>query len=113
MLMARSMLVLASRVAGLPGPVDGTTTTLDDPGAAADDARRARALGFTGKLCVHPNQVGPVTTAFRPTEDELAWAHRVLDAVAAGGVTRVDGRMVDAPVVLRARNLVALEENPS
>jgi citrate lyase subunit beta / citryl-CoA lyase len=113
MLMARSTLVLASRVAGLPGPVDGPTTTLDDPGAAADDARRARALGFTGKLCIHPNQVAPVGAAFRPTDDELAWAHRVLDAATAGGVARVDGQMVDAPVLLRARNLVALEGKPS
>jgi len=109
MLMARSTLVLASRVAGLPGPVDGTTTALDDPGAAAGDARRARALGFTGKLCIHPSQVGPVNAAFRPSEDELAWAHRVLEAVQTGGVARVDGQMVDAPVIARARSLVALE----
>jgi citrate lyase subunit beta / citryl-CoA lyase len=113
MLMARSTLVLASRVAGLPGPVDGTTTTLDDPGAAAADARRARALGFTGKLCIHPNQVVPVGLAFRPTDDELAWARRVLQAAAAGGVARVDGQMVDAPVILRARNLVALQGGSS
>jgi len=109
MLMARSTLVLASRVAGLPGPVDGTTTALDDPEAAAADARRARALGFTGKLCIHPSQVGPVNAAFRPSEDELAWAHRVLEAVLIGGVARVDGQMVDAPVIARARSLVALE----
>jgi citrate lyase subunit beta / citryl-CoA lyase len=109
MLMARSTLVLASRVAGLPGPVDGTTTALDDPGAAAADASRARTLGFTGKLCIHPNQVAPVNAAFRPTDDELVWAHRVLEAATAGGVARVDGHMVDAPVLLRARNLVALE----
>lgn len=109
MLMARSTLVLASRVAGLPGPIDGTTTSLDDPEAAAGDARRARALGFTGKLCIHPSQVGPVNAAFRPSGDELAWAHRVLEAAQAGGVARVDGQMVDAPVIVRARNLVALE----
>ncbi len=113
MLMARSTLVLASRVAGLPGPVDGTTTTLDDPGAAADDAGRARALGFTGKLCIHPNQVAPVRAAFQPTDGELAWAHRVLEAATAGGVARVDGQMVDAPVILRARHLVALEGSSS
>ena len=109
MLMARSTLVLASRVAGLPGPVDGVTTALDDPDTAARDASRARALGFTGKLCIHPSQVGPVNAAFRPTEQELEWAHRVLAAAASGGAVRVDGQMVDAPVILRARNLVALQ----
>jgi citrate lyase subunit beta/citryl-CoA lyase len=113
MLMARSTLVLASRVAGLPGPVDGTTTTLDDPSTAAHDARRARALGFTGKLCIHPNQVAPVNAAFRPTDDELAWAHRVLEAAVTEGVARVDGHMVDAPVLLRARNLLALQRSSS
>ena len=107
MLTARSTLVLASRVAGLPGPVDGTTTALDDPDAAVADATRARALGFTGKLCVHPSQVAPVNAAFLPTEQELEWAHRVLAAPAAGGAVRVDGQMVDAPVLARARNLLA------
>ena len=113
MLMARSTLVLASRVARLPGPIDGTTTALDDPAAAAEDATRSRALGFTGKLCIHPNQVAPVNAAFRPTDDELAWAYRVLAAATAGGVARVDGQMVDAPVLLRARNLVALQGSSS
>ena len=53
--------------------------------------------------------MGPVNAAFRPSEDELAWAHRVLEAVQTGGVARVDGQMVDAPVIARARSLVALE----
>ena len=107
MLLARATLVLASRVAGLPGPVDGTTTALDDPAAAGADARRARALGFTGKLCIHPSQVAPVNAAFGPTEDEVAWARRVVQAAAPGGAVRVDGEMVDAPVLLRARRLLA------
>lgn len=113
MLMARSTLVLASRVASLPGPVDGTTTALDDPGAAGADAARARSLGFTGKLCVHPSQVRPVTEAFRPSEQELEWAQRVLAAAPEGGAVRVDGQMVDAPVVLRARHLLALGGGPA
>jgi citrate lyase subunit beta/citryl-CoA lyase len=57
MLMARSTLVVASRAAGLPGPVDGVTTELDNPALSGEDAARARRLGFTGKLCIHPNQV--------------------------------------------------------
>jgi len=112
MLLARSTLVLASRVAGLPGPVDGTTTSLDDPAAAGADAARARSLGFTGKLCIHPSQVAPVNAAFGPTEDEVAWAQRVVQAAAPGGAVRVDGEMVDAPVLLRARRLLAEAGHP-
>lgn len=109
LLLARSTLVVASRAAGLPGPIDGPTTALDDPGVAAADARRAKALGFTGKLCIHPSQVAPVNLAFAPTEEEVTWARRIVDAAARGGAVRVDGQMVDAPVFQRARDLLALE----
>ncbi|MEO6144235.1 MAG: CoA ester lyase [Dermatophilaceae bacterium] len=107
MLMARSTLVVASRAAGLPGPVDGVTTSLDDPAVSAADAARARDLGFAGKLCIHPTQVEAVNAAFRPTGDELAWAHRIIEASAAGGAIRVDGHMVDAPVILKAEAILA------
>ena len=105
LLMARSTLVVASRAAGLPGPVDGVTTALDDPEVSGSDAIRARGLGFAGKLCIHPSQVDAVNAAFTPSLDEIAWAHRIIDASAiggAGGVVRVDGHMVDAPVILKA-----------
>jgi len=107
MLMARSSLVLASRAAGLPGPVDGITTALDDPGLAAADAARARALGFAGKLCIHPGQVDAVNAAFSPSGAEIAWAHRIIEASASGGAVRVDGHMVDAPVILKAQAILA------
>lgn len=110
MLMARSTLVVASRAAGLPGPVDGVTTSLDDPEVSATDAARARGLGFAGKLCIHPTQVEAVNAAFSPTGDELAWAHRIIEASTAGGVMRVDGHMVDAPVILKAQAILARAE---
>lgn len=105
---ARGRLVVASAAAGLPGPVDGVTARLDDSAALEADLELSRTLGFTGKLCIHPRQVAPVNEAFSPTAEELAWARRVLDAVAAdGGVAVVDGAMVDAPVVARAQRLVS------
>jgi len=107
MLMARSTLVVASRAAGLPGPVDGVTTSLDDPAVSAADAARARDLGFAGKLCIHPTQVEAVNAAFSPTGDELAWARRIIEASTAGGAIRVDGHMVDAPVILKAQAILA------
>jgi len=105
----RSQLVLASRVANLPAPVDGITTALDDAARIDAEARRARSLGFGAKLCIHPKQVAIVNSAFSPSEGELAWAQRVVDAAAAadGAAVAVDGRMVDAPVLARARRLLA------
>jgi len=105
----RSQLVLASRVANLPAPVDGVTTALDDAARIDAEARRARSLGFGAKLCIHPRQVPIVNAAFSPSEAELTWARRVVDAASAAGgaAVAVDGRMVDAPVLARARRLLA------
>ncbi len=105
----RMQLVLASRVANLPPPVDGVTTSFEDAARIEADARRARALGFGAKLCIHPRQVPIVNGAFSPAAAELAWAQRVVDAAAAAGgaAVAVDGRMVDAPVLARARRLLA------
>jgi citrate lyase subunit beta/citryl-CoA lyase len=105
LLHARSSLVVASRIAGVAGPVDSVTTDLDDEQATRADATRARSLGFTGKLCIHPRQVTAVNEAMSPTADEVAWAERVLEA-GATGATRVDGHMVDAPVVARAQRVM-------
>ena len=103
MLHARSTLVVASRAAGLPGPIDGVTTALDDPEALADDVSRAKELGMTGKLLVHPHQILGTHLAFRPTEDEVRWAHDVLHATSiTGEAVQLDGQMVDAPVIARA-----------
>lgn len=101
---ARSRLVIASAAARLAPPVDGVTTDLHDSARLEEDVRYARSMGFGGKLCIHPEQVAPVRDGFAPTEAELAWARRV---VAAGdGVSVVDGRMVDKPVLARARHIL-------
>ncbi|MFL6675929.1 MAG: HpcH/HpaI aldolase/citrate lyase family protein [Massilia sp.] len=108
LLYARSQLVLASRVAGVAAPVDGVTTTFDDPEVVRADTLRARALGFGGKLCIHPKQLGPVNESFAPTVDELAWAGRVVTAAEAaqGGAVALDGKMVDRPVILIAQQML-------
>lgn len=105
---SRSRLVVASAAAGITAPVDGVTTALDSAGVLAADLAVTRELGFGGKLCIHPRQVGPVNDALRPSEEELTWARRVLAAAGTGdGVTVVDSAMIDAPVIARATNLVA------
>jgi len=107
LLFARSQLVLASKLAGLPPPVDGVTVDVADTAAASGAARHARALGFGGKLCIHPSQIEPVAAAWCRAPDEVAWARRVVEASAAGGPVRLDGRLVDRPVVERAQRLLA------
>ncbi|MCD2172210.1 HpcH/HpaI aldolase/citrate lyase family protein [Rhizobium sp. C4] len=106
LLLARSSLVLASRLAGLPAPIDGVTTAIDDDGLVADDARYGRALGFGGKLCIHPRQIGPVKAGYHPDEAEIAWAEKVLNS--GDAAVAVDGAMVDEPVRIRARRILAL-----
>ncbi|MCP3725753.1 CoA ester lyase [Paraburkholderia sp. CNPSo 3272] len=112
LLHARSRIVLASRVAGIQSPVDGVTVAIDDRQQLADDSSKARSLGFGGKLCIHPRQVEVVNAAFSPSADEIAKAQRVVEAYerAEGGAVSVDGRMVDLPVLLKARRIVGLSE---
>jgi citrate lyase subunit beta/citryl-CoA lyase len=106
--MFRSQIVLASRLAGLATPVDGVSTVLDDPIAIESQARRGRRFGFGAKLCIHPLQIDAVHRAYAWTDAELAWAERVLQAVEAssGAAVAVDGKMVDMPVILKARRIV-------
>jgi citrate lyase subunit beta/citryl-CoA lyase len=89
--------------------VDGVTVAIDDERQLAQDATKARSLGFGGKLCIHPRQVGAVNAAFSPSADEIAMARRIVQAYerAQGGAVSVDGRMVDLPVLLKARRIVA------
>lgn len=109
LLYARSHLVLASAAAGIAPPVDGVTTSTDDHERVLADTRRAQRLGFGGKLCIHPLQVAAVHQGFRPAPPDLEWARGVLAALAAsgGGAIRYQGRMVDKPVVQRARQILA------
>lgn len=105
LLHARSTLVLASRLGGLLPPLDGVTTDITDPSVVTDDARHARELGFGGKLAIHPRQIAPIHAGFMPDEAEITWAHKVL--ASGDGAAAVDGAMVDEPVRIRARSILA------
>ncbi|HKI14301.1 MAG TPA: CoA ester lyase [Roseiarcus sp.] len=103
---ARSELVLASRLADRPAPIDGVTTSIKDPDLVRADAAHACELGFSGKLLIHPAQIAPAMDGFRPSDDDVAWAERILSARGALGAAAVDGAMVDAPVFLRAEQIL-------
>lgn len=104
----RSGLVLASRLAGIRSPVDGVSTAIDDADTLRADVERSRKLGFGAKLCIHPKQVAVVNAAYLPSEAERDWARRVLEAAerSGGAAVAVDGKMVDKPVILRARAIL-------
>jgi citrate lyase subunit beta/citryl-CoA lyase len=117
-LFARSRLVLDSAAAGRRAPIDRVWTDLRDSKGLEADARLARSLGLRGKACVHPSQVEIVNHAFSPSDAELARAARVVAAAEAAaaegrGAVALDGEMIDAPVVERARQLLADAERRS
>jgi citrate lyase subunit beta / citryl-CoA lyase len=106
----RSVLVVASRAAGLPGPVNSVYTRLDDPDGLVRHARAAKALGFTAQSVLSPRQLEPVRAVFADFEREVAWAREVLTAFAAsdGAATRTAaGDFVDLPVAERARRILS------
>jgi citrate lyase subunit beta/citryl-CoA lyase len=100
-------MALASRAAGLAAPIAGVTTELGDGAVLLADLGFARACGFTAKLCIHPKQVAAVRQALAPGAGEIEWAQRVIASAEAGhGAVQVDGKMVDRPVLLKARAIL-------
>jgi citrate lyase subunit beta/citryl-CoA lyase len=101
---------LAAAAAGVPA-YDGAYPDIADLDGFRAEAQMARRLGFTGKSCIHPRQIAAANEVFGPNADELAWAERV-DAAArraeaeGHGVVVLDGRMIDAPFIQRARHLL-------
>jgi citrate lyase subunit beta/citryl-CoA lyase len=109
---ARGELILAARATAVLA-IDTIWTDLNDMEGLRSEARRARELGYSGKLIIHPDQVTPVHEAFTPTAKEVAHARRVVEAFDAAsrrgdGVIALDGHMVHAPAVARARETLRL-----
>lgn len=111
---ARSKLVTDSATAGLRPPFDTVYLDIRDAEGLEHEAALARSLGFGGKLCIHPEQVEPVNRVFTPSEAELEWARRVLEAYrgalrAGRGAVALDGKLVDMPIVRQAERLLGDE----
>lgn len=104
---ARSRVLLAAGAHGTAA-IDAVHLDIADEAGLAVEAEDAAASGFTATACIHPSQVEVIRRAYRPTDAELAWASGVL-AAAEGerGVFRHEGRMVDEPVLVHARKLLA------
>jgi citrate lyase beta subunit len=111
-LYARSKVVVDSAAAGIRAPFDVVFVDVRDPAGLEAETRLARSLGFGGKACIHPDQVGIVNRVFTPSRDDIEWATRVVAAYDEGrhegrGVVGLDGVMVDLPVVKRAQRLLS------
>jgi (S)-citramalyl-CoA lyase len=106
---ARVQVLLHSRSAGLAPALDGVFPGVQDVAGLAQAASRAQQMGFGGMLCIHPAQVPVIHAAFVPAREELDWARRVVAAhrETAAGTFMLDGKMVDAPVIARARLVLA------
>ena len=111
---ARSRIPIACRAAGIAPPLDTPyMIDLKDSEELKVDARRAKQLGFQGKLCIHPNQIKPCHEVFSPTKDEIIYAEQVIrafDKAEAEGVAtlQLDGKFIDYPVVEKARRIISL-----
>lgn len=96
----------------LDTPFPGT----DNFGDLENDTRRAKSLGFTGKLAINPHQITTIQKIFRPSEEELLWARTVVAAASdpankGKGAFSVKGKMIDRPVIKRAERTVALAQS--
>ncbi len=102
-------MVMASRLAGIEPPIDGTLLSWDDADFVQQCAAQSRRLGFGGRLCIHPRQVAPVNQGMSPSEAELAWAQRVIQAISETphGAVVVDGKLVDEPIRMLAERWLA------
>ncbi len=105
---ARAQLAVACRAAGLLPPIDTVYPDLQNAEGLAEEAAQAKRLGFGGNDCVHPRQVAAVHAAFAPAAQEVDRARRILAAFARAGegAIRVDGELVDEPVLARARQVL-------
>jgi len=114
-LYARSQVVVDSAAAGIRPPFDIVHLDVRDDAGLEEECRLARSLGFRGKACIHPAQLDVVHRVFAPTDEELDWARRVVEAYEretgeGRGVFALNGAMVDLPVVERARRILAEAE---
>jgi citrate lyase subunit beta/citryl-CoA lyase len=99
--------------AGNMQPVDGICADFRNEEKLRDECRRARVEGFTGKLAIHPSQVPVINEMFTPSEEEVSFAKRVVEAfdnAGGAGTVGLDGRMLDLPHLKQAKRVLQLAD---
>ena len=115
---ARSAIVTAARAFNIPSALDLVSTTFrgeEGKRFLQEESENGKRFGFNGKQCIHPDQVGPVQEVFSPSQQETEWAVRVVIADKKAdeqgrGAWTLDGKMIDVPVVGKAKGIVAKAE---
>lgn len=112
LLTARSQIILAARAAGIYA-LDTVFSDINNTEGFIKEVKHIKQLGFDGKSVIHPNQIEPVHKIYTPSEKEIKKSIRVLEAIEeaeskGSGVISLDGKMVDTPIVERARRVIAL-----
>jgi citrate lyase subunit beta/citryl-CoA lyase len=111
LLSARAQLVLHSSAVRLPAPIDGVTFSVDVPSLVRDDAARAARMGFGAKLCIHPSQLASTLEGFRPSDHDVLWAEKIVAVTGVQkGVIKLEGNMVDKPVIERAHQTLRMRD---
>jgi len=111
---ARTRLVMAARAAGVE-VYDTPFTDVNDDEGIYKDASYAKALGFSGKASISPRHVGAINHVFSPTQADIDYAYEVMDAITLAkeqgkGAIALRGKMIDAPIVTRAEQTIAMAE---
>ena len=111
---ARTRLVVAARAAGVD-VYDTPFTDVNDDEGIVKDAALAKALGFTGKASISPRHVEVINSVFSPTQKDVDYAYEVMDAIALAkeqgkGAIALHGKMIDAPIVARAQQTIAMAQ---
>ncbi len=109
---ARSMIVLAAKSAGLQA-LDTVYSDIANIEGLRTSAEEAKSLGFDGKGVIHPSQIEPIHNVFIPTTEQIEYAEKVLNAIeeaekSGSGVASLGTKMIDAPVITRAKKVIAL-----
>ena len=109
---ARSRMVVAARAAGV-AVYDTPFTDVNDDEGIVKDAAYAKALGFNGKASISPRHIGVINTTFSPTQKEVDYAYEVVEAIELAksqgkGAISLYGKMIDAPIVARAQQTIAM-----
>ena len=111
---ARTRLVVAARAAGVD-VYDTPFTDVNDDEGIVKDAQLAKALGFTGKASISPRHVEVINSVFSPTRKDVDYAYEVMEAIKLAkeqgkGAIALHGKMIDAPIVARAQQTIAMAE---
>lgn len=109
---ALAAIAVASRAAGIFPPLDGPSFDIKSGELLLNEVGWARRLGAGGKLCIHPEQVAAVRRGFCPSKEEVLWAQEVVRASQGDGAQTVAGKMVDRPILERARLILQSNASP-